>query len=83
VYLIGAVDAEPGLLGGEELFCADSDVRKAFALAEAGGFTVGAASGRARDLRDSDAYRERHARGVDLLLKKTHLDAHDLARILQ
>jgi hypothetical protein len=83
VYRIGAVDAEPGFVDGEQLFCSDADVRTVFDLAEKAGFTVEAASARARELRASDVYREAHAFGVDLLLHKVHLDRRDLKKFLK
>jgi hypothetical protein len=83
VLTIGAVRFEPGIVNGKALFCADRDVQKAASLAEAGKFTVAAASAYARDLCDSDEFRRLHAKGVDALMHQPYLDARAFAKIIR
>jgi hypothetical protein len=83
VFLIGAVGFEPGIVGGKALFCADGDVQKAQMLADAGKFSVLDASEHARDLCASETFRKLHARVTDAMLRKTHLDERELAKLLR
>ncbi len=84
VICIGAVRYESGVVhGGERLFCANHDVEMADGYAKQAGSTVEAASARARDLCDSEAFRAMHAKVVDALLHETHLDARAFARIFR
>jgi len=83
VLTIGAVWYECGLVDGEALFCADSDVQKASMLADAAGFDLLEAAAYARDLFASEQFRTLHSRLFDAMMHKVHLDERELARLLR